>query len=203
MNYNQFSNLSCCEEFEIQCTLTGISKIDVLKEIGCRINNYYFFISNDGIFNWYDLKGNHVKDPGILKKIKNEHIPSNITKCVIPDSVTSIGEDAFGYCFSLTSITIPNSVKSVGSYAFYNCKSLKSITIPDSVKSIGYWAFFYCESLTTVIIPDNTTTISNLVFYGCDSLKQVIFKGKTLKKIKKMKNYPFGIENESIIKCEI
>ena len=31
MNYNQFSNLSCYEEFEIQCDLTGISKIDILN----------------------------------------------------------------------------------------------------------------------------------------------------------------------------
>ena len=31
-NYNQFSNLSCYEEFEIQVALTGISKVDVLKD---------------------------------------------------------------------------------------------------------------------------------------------------------------------------
>ena len=203
MNYNQFANLSCYEEFEIQCDLLGISKVDILKEIGHKINDYYFFVSNDGIFNWFDLKGNNTEDPGVLREIKEEYIPITITKCIIPDSVTSIGEVAFYCCKSLTSITIPNSVKSVGSFAFYNCKSLTSITIPNNVTSIGKWAFAYCESLTTVIIPDNTTSISNLVFYGCDSLKQVIFKGKTLKKIKKMENYPFGVEDESIIKCEI
>ena len=43
MNYNQFFNLSCYEEFEIQCTLTGISKVDILKEIGHQIKNYYSF----------------------------------------------------------------------------------------------------------------------------------------------------------------
>ena len=48
---NQFSNISCYEEFEIQCALAGISKVDVLKEIGYQIDNYYFFISEDGIFN--------------------------------------------------------------------------------------------------------------------------------------------------------
>lgn len=42
MNYNQFSNLSCYEEFEIQTDLIGISKIDILKEIGHKIYNYYF-----------------------------------------------------------------------------------------------------------------------------------------------------------------
>ena len=49
MNYKQFSNISCYEEFEIQCDLTGISKIDVLKKIGHQTNDYYFFVSNDGI----------------------------------------------------------------------------------------------------------------------------------------------------------
>ena len=75
MNYNQFSNLSCYEEFEIQCALTGISKLDILKKFGNRIDNYYFFISNDGIFNWYNLEGNHIEDPGILKEIKEIYIP--------------------------------------------------------------------------------------------------------------------------------
>lgn len=45
----------------------------------------------------------------------------------IPDSVTSIGDDAFSYCKKLTSITIPDSVTSIGDYALYNCTSLTSI----------------------------------------------------------------------------
>ena len=40
MNYNQFKNLSCYEEFEIRCALAGISKVDVLKEIGHKIDKY-------------------------------------------------------------------------------------------------------------------------------------------------------------------
>ena len=66
MNYNQFKNISCYEEFEIKSSLTGISKIDILKEIGHQINDYYFFVSNDGTFNWFDLEGNHIENPGIL-----------------------------------------------------------------------------------------------------------------------------------------
>ena len=66
-------------------------------------------------------------------------------------SVTSIGNQAFYYCYELASITIPDSVTSIGDQAFYQCGSLTSVTIPDSVISIGDCAFHYCNSLSEVI----------------------------------------------------
>ena len=200
MNYEQFSNLSCYEEFEIRCDLTGISKIDVLKEIGHKIDDYYFFVSNDGIFNWFDLYGNHIKDQGVLKELKTEHIPQTISECIIPDSVTSIGNWVFSFCESLQSITLPDSVTSISNGTFYRCKSLTSITIPNTVTYIDELSFSYCKSLKEIIIPDSVKYIGDFMFYGCDSLKEVIFKGKALKEVKQMEKYPFGIADESIIK---
>ena len=52
-----------------------------------------------------------------------------ITDLVIPNSVTSIAERAFSYCYGLTSVTIPNSVTSIGDSAFSYCYGLTSVTI--------------------------------------------------------------------------
>ena len=45
----------------------------------------------------------------------------------IPNSVTSIGNGAFGGRSSITSVTIPNSVTSIGDLAFYDCSSIADI----------------------------------------------------------------------------
>ena len=97
----------------------------------------------------------------------------NITSIAIPDSVTSIGDEAFYDCTSLTSVTIGNGVTSIGYEAFRSCESLTSVTIPDSVTSIGSGAFEYCTSLTSVTIGNGITSIGKNAFYYCKSLTSV------------------------------
>ena len=99
--------------------------------------------------------------------------PGAKSTAAIPNSVTSIGEDAFRNCKSLTSVTIPNSVTSIGDYAFCWCSSLTSVTIPNSVTSIGEDAFSWCSSLTSVTIPNSVTYIGEDAFEECESLKSI------------------------------
>jgi hypothetical protein len=70
----------------------------------------------------------------------------------IPNSVTVIGEGAFGGCASLTSVTIPGNVTDIGDYAFDGCTALTSVSILGSVTTIGEGAFYECSSLTSVSI---------------------------------------------------
>ena len=120
---------------------------------------------------------------------------------IIPNSVTAIGDGAFGGCSGLTSITIPNSVTSIGNSAFDNCSGLTSVIIPNSVTSIGGWAFlgctklssvtfnaekctemgsndysvFYaCTNLTTLTIGDKVTIIPDYAFFYCTKLTKLV-----------------------------
>ncbi len=120
----------------------------------------------------------------------------NLTRVIIPDSVTSIGSwaftgcealmgitipkgvasikgNTFDGCKNLANITIPSGVTSIGSSAFNECTNLTNITIPDSVTSIGGSAFRCCESLTNIIIPKNVTSIGGHAFYGCKGLTNI------------------------------
>ncbi len=84
---------------------------------------------------------------------------------IIPNSVTSIGDWAFGGCTRLTSINIPNSVTTIGEAAFTEC-GLTSVTIPNSVTSIGNGAFSI-TNLTSVTIPNSVTNLGDNVFWDC------------------------------------
>ena len=98
---------------------------------------------------------------------------SVVTSVTIPDSVTSIDDNAFGFCSQLTNISIPNSVTSIGFSAFAHCTSLKSITLPSSLSSISEALFSGCSQLTTIHIPDSVLSIQSNAFYHCRNLETI------------------------------
>ena len=104
---------------------------------------------------------------------------SGLTSLTIPNSVTSIGSEAFSGCYGLTSLTIPNSVTSIGSKAFSGCSGLTSLTIPSSVTSIGDSVFYGCRGLTSLTIPNSVTGIGDFAFYECYNLAEVICQATT------------------------
>ncbi len=114
----------------------------------------------------------------------------NLTRIIIPDSVTEIavGNSAFQNCKNLMSITIPDGAISIGSYAFMNCESLVSITIPGSVSKIGWDAFNGCTNLTSIAILGSVTEIADGTFWDCESLTSITIPNS----VTSIGDYAFG-----------
>ena len=140
----------------------------------------------------YDSRNNcnaiiETADNTLIVGCKNTIIPNSVTtignfafcycwglaSIIIPKSVTVIGKCAFEGCIGLTSVEIGNSVTSIGRYAFYNCWGLTSIIIPNSVTEIGNNAFYCCTGLTSIVIPNSVTSIGNEAFKNCWMLADV------------------------------
>ena len=90
----------------------------------------------------------------------------------IMPSVTTIGEEAFGWSGALTSVSMP-SVTTIGYGAFEICSALTSVSMP-SVTTIGEEAFYRCYALTSVDIPASCTSIAGNPFQGCESLEGIV-----------------------------
>ena len=86
----------------------------------------------------------------------------DISTVIIGDGVTSIGNNAFGYCIVLESVTFAagSQLEAIGESAFQSA-GLTSITIPASVTSIGDNAFNDCFSLPAINVADENTTYSS------------------------------------------
>lgn len=102
---------------------------------------------------------------------KNKSIP-RITRILLDDAITHIGNYAFCDCDQLETIDLPESLESIGNLAF--CWSgLTSVTIPSSVKTIGASAFALCDQLKEVYISDGVTAIKDGAFSDCFELRSV------------------------------
>ena len=98
---------------------------------------------------------------------------SDLTSVVISASVAKIDNFAFTYCSSLKSVTLGKNVTSIEFGAFYNCENLASINIPNSITVINSSTFEYCKSLTSINIPNSVQTIYSHAFDGCENLSSI------------------------------
>lgn len=131
-----------------------------------------------------------------------------MTEAYIGDCVTSIGNNAFSQCTSLTSITIPSSVTSITNTAFNGtpwwssysadtnnhygniiyinnvaykatATTITSCEFKNGTVSISNEAFIDCKGLTSIVIPSSVTSIGDYAFYLCSRLSNVTVNATT------------------------
>ncbi|MBQ9070206.1 MAG: leucine-rich repeat protein [Clostridia bacterium] len=146
------------------------------------------------------LKNVTFADGSLLTNIPGETFYgcTSLENIVIPDTIVTLGANAFVGCSNLKSVVIggkwtdlpadffkgmtkletvvlPDSVKTIGAGAFDGCTNLVNFTLPASVETIGEAAFRNCSSLEAVEIGEKVEAIGNFAFDGCSALESVVF----------------------------
>ena len=118
---------------------------------------------------------------------------NQLTSVNIPNSVKTIGENAFFGSYNLTSLTFEeNSIlKTIGALAFSSCTKLESVNIPNSVETIGHGAFYYCINLKSVTIGNSVTSIGIRAFEDCNNLT-ITIPQSTVRILTSNNNYNTG-----------
>ena len=129
--------------------------------------------------------GENIKTIGSYAFYDCTQITGSVT---IPQSVTSIGNEAFRWCSGIDSLTINNAATSIGEWAFASCFGIKTLSLGEKIKTIGYNAFSDCSGLTNVTIPQSVTSIGPCAFAYCTSLKNITIP----EKVKTIEPYTFG-----------
>lgn len=170
--------------------------IAVANDDGVTI--YYYWTNNHTELE-VSYRGSHYDD------YSNEYtgnivIPESVVYEGNTYPVTRIGFHAFQYCSGLASITIPNSVSSIGDDAFFGTAWYKNqpnglvyagnvayrykgtmppkthVEIKEGTLGISDFAFEGCSGLISISIPSSVTNIGENAFVSCSGLEKVIVK---------------------------
>ncbi len=98
-------------------------------------------------------------------------------------------------------LVIPNSVTTIGNNAFYNCRDFSgSLILSESLETIGSYAFASSSSYSMgftgdLVIPNSVTTIGNNAFYNCRGFKGSLILSENLTSIG---SYAFSTSSSSM-----
>ena len=183
IGYYAFANCTSLSQIELPSSLTE------LKDGAFENCTSLMKVNSLGtIDNWAQIEfGNYSSNP--IYYAKNLYINDALVTEAVLTSTIKISSYAFYNCDKLTSIVIPDSVTSIGVDAFNGCL-IESATLPTTAissipksklkevvitsgESISDNAFYDCDKLTSIVIPDSVTSIGEDVFFGCRSLTSI------------------------------
>lgn len=143
----------------------------ICRNCGCLAPELCVEISSKGTI--------RIKDE-LQAQSKSAYIPKRF---VLPDSINgitvkAIQDNGFSNC-SFEEVVLPDTIESIGKEAFSNCSNLKKITLPNNLKKLGSETFLRCTSLEECVLPDsiNAGEYGSRLFEECYGLKKVFVGG--------------------------
>ncbi|MBQ8293385.1 MAG: leucine-rich repeat protein [Bacilli bacterium] len=191
INKGMFSNCKALISIEIPSSIT---KIKEYAFNGCEnLTNIYY---QGTIENWCNIEINLDNNPMILAEQffmldgNNEYY--ELTKLIIPNTITSIGKFQFYGFENITSVEIPSSVKYIG-YEAFTCEKLTTVYYQGTIKDWCDIEFEYLSAnpmnnaihfyildsnnqyseVTELVIPEGVNKIGDYQFYGFNNLNSV------------------------------
>lgn len=115
---------------------------------------------------------------GITSIEESAFYNSSVTSIQIPNSVSSLGDDAFAACRQLKTVTFEAGIAlaSIPKRCFNYCDSLSTIAIPSGVTSL-FLAAFENSGVTSIVLPASLVLVDNSSFSYCGSLTTVFYEG--------------------------
>lgn len=154
------------------------------------------FVTVNGILITVETDNKEITIPEGVTCIASNATNGNAEKIILPSSVVHIDSHAFGNCEKLTEIEIPESVNSIGEDAFAGTPWLEQkekenelvtvndilisgkgcsgeVVVPDNIRQIAGGAFRENKNIVNVSLPEGVTEIGNAAFSGCSALRGI------------------------------
>ena len=148
---------------------------ETVDNIDAYMNGYYNFEivlqnSNTG----------YVQEDGIIYNLDKTVVyscsPNKTGKYVMPDSVTTISNNAFKGS-KLTEVTVSNNVSDIVYYSFAESINLEKVVLPDTLTAISQGAFYGCSNLTDIELPSSLEILDSKSFANSGILNADIPSG--------------------------
>lgn len=108
-----------------------------------------------------------------IDKTKLVKYTGTATSVSIPDTIKTIGAEAFAGNTTITSISIGKNVTEIEYGAFKDCSYLNNVSLSDSLITLGNAVFSNNTSLKKIVLPKNLKDLGSGVFAGCDNLTTI------------------------------
>ena len=125
----------------------------------------------------FEVVGGNWDDTDTMANLKAAYHPCRV---VFSEGIEQIQSSVFGLGNSrVYEVELPQSLRSIGENAFDSCFKLTSITIPENVGEIGRNAFIECTNLVKIDNKSQIDISADEKYYGLQDAYEIIYSAES------------------------